>query len=150
MHLHEYQAKEVLQKYGIPVPSAFVINSIEELIQAPKHSEEAVLKIQVHAGGRGKGGGVRIAKSKAEQIKMAKEMLGMKLVNSQTGPKGLIAQQVLISEPVKIQKEYYLGIIADRAQACPVLIASPEGGMDIEEVAHKTPEKILKLSLSLN
>jgi len=111
---------------------------------------EAVVKIQVHAGGRGKGGGVKLAKGKEEILKVAKQLIGMKLVNNQTGSKGVIAHQVLITETIDIHKEYYLGAIIDREKARAVLIASPEGGMDIEEVAHKYPDKILTLPIQLN
>ena len=111
---------------------------------------EAVIKIQVHAGGRGKAGGVKFGKSPDEIKKLAAELIGMKMVNNQTGPAGVVAAQVLIAAPLKIVKEYYLGAIIDREKAEPILIASPEGGMDIEEIAEKHPEKILTLPIALD
>ncbi len=151
MNLHEYQAKEVLAKYGIPIPPFGVASDMHEV----KHCIEklgattAVVKIQVHAGGRGKAGGVKFAKSKEEIIKVSDSLLGMKMVNEQTGLDGIIAQKVLISKPVDIAKEYYMSLCIDRDRAIPILIASPEGGMEIEEIAHKMPEKILQLPLTL-
>jgi len=151
MNTHEYQAKEVLKKYGMPIPSfgvASTLHEVDEIIQF-LNLKEAVIKVQVHAGGRGKAGGVKFAKSKDEILKVAKELIGMKIVNNQTGPQGVIAHQVLITEPVDIAKEYYIGAIIERKAARPILIASPEGGMDIEEVAEKTPERILKLPIEM-
>lgn len=152
MNIHEYQAKEILMKYGIPIPDFGVASNdkeVQEVIDA-LHLKEAVIKIQVHAGGRGKGGGVKFAKSPKEIKAIASELIGMKLVNNQTGPQGVIAHQVLISRPADIEKEYYIGAIIDREKARPVLIASPEGGMEIEEIAEKTPEKILTLPIELD
>ncbi len=152
MNTHEYQAKEVLERYGMPIPEFGVAQTPEEakaLIDELGLSE-GVVKIQVHAGGRGKAGGVKLAKSKEEILEFARELIGMKMVNNQTGPAGVIAKQVLITRPVSIKKEYYLGAIIDREHAQPIIIASPEGGMDIEEVAEKTPEKILKLPIRLS
>ncbi len=150
MNLHEYQAKKILKKFGIPIPDFGVASSVEE---AKRVAEElqldaAVLKIQVHAGGRGKAGGVKFAKSKEEISKIAKDLIGMKMVNQQTGPEGVIAHKVMISKPLDIGKEYYIGAVVDRTRAAPLLIASPEGGMEIEEIAHKSPEKILQLPFS--
>lgn len=152
MNLHEYQAKKVLKKYGIPIPEFGVASSVEEAkrIADELHLETAVLKIQVHAGGRGKAGGVKFAKNKSEIAHVAKALIGMKMVNQQTGPEGVIAEKILISKPIDIAKEFYLGAIVDRARACPILIASPEGGMEIEEIAEKTPDKILKLPFSFD
>ncbi|PIS01526.1 MAG: ADP-forming succinate--CoA ligase subunit beta [Chlamydiae bacterium CG10_big_fil_rev_8_21_14_0_10_35_9] len=152
MHLHEYQTKEVLQKYAIPVPEWTVAAKIEEVEKFIESHDfnQAIVKIQVHAGGRGKAGGVKFAKTKDEIISYAQELIGFKLVNNQTGKEGLISEKVLISKPASIKKEYYLGIIMDRATSKAVMIASPEGGMEIEEVAAKHPDKILKLPLSLN
>lgn len=152
MNVHEYQAKEVLQGYGVPIPEFRVASSIADVEKIIKelHLEEAVIKIQVHAGGRGKAGGVKFAKSKQEIVSVAKSLLGMKMVNNQTGPQGVVAHQVLISKPISIKKEYYLGAVIDRHSGVPILIASREGGMEIEEVAAKTPEKILKLPILLN
>ncbi|MGD2168891.1 MAG: ADP-forming succinate--CoA ligase subunit beta [Chlamydiota bacterium] len=152
MHLHEYQTKEVLQKYAIPVPEWTVAAKIEEVKNFIESHDfnQAIVKIQVHAGGRGKAGGVKFAKTKDEIISYAQELIGFKLVNNQTGKEGLISEKVLISKPASIKKEYYLGIIMDRATSKAVMIASPEGGIEIEEVAAKHPDKILKLPLSLN
>ena len=147
MNLHEYQAKEIFKKFGIPVPVFRVASTVEEAVEIAHelHLKQAVLKIQVHAGGRGKAGGVKFAKSASEIPEIAGALLGMKMVNQQTGPEGVIARQILIGAPLDIAKEFYLCAIVDRNQAEPMLIASPEGGMDIEEIAHNTPEKILKI-----
>ncbi|MCB1073132.1 MAG: ADP-forming succinate--CoA ligase subunit beta [Chlamydiales bacterium] len=152
MDTHEYQAKEILKKYGMPIPDFGVAASPAEAKQVVQELglKEAVVKIQVHAGGRGKAGGVKFAKSKDEIVETAKKLIGMKMVNNQTGPQGIIAHKVLITKPVDIAKEYYLGAIIDRDHAMPILIASPEGGMEIEVVAEKTPEKILKLPIGLD
>lgn len=152
MNTHEYQAKEILKKYDMPIPAfgvAATVGEAEQVVQFLGLSQ-AVVKIQVHAGGRGKAGGVKFAKSKDEIIKACKDLIGMKMVNNQTGPQGIVAGKVLITDPVDIAKEYYLGAIIDRENAMPILIASPEGGMEIEEVAEKTPEKILKLPIQLD
>lgn len=150
MNLHEYQAKEILKQLGIPIPPFGVASTVEEAKQVAValHLQKAVLKIQVHAGGRGKAGGVKFAKSREEIGKIAHSLIGMKMVNQQTGPEGVIAQKVIISAPVDIEKEYYIGALVDRNRGVPVLIASPEGGMDIEEIAHKSPEKILTMPFS--
>jgi succinyl-CoA synthetase beta subunit len=124
------------------------LGEVEQLIKELSLTQ-AVLKIQVHAGGRGKGGGVKFAKNKEEILSFAKQLIGMKFVNNQTGPEGVIAYKILISPPLEIKKEYYLGAAIDRESAQAILIASPEGGMDIEEIAHKHPEKILKLPIEL-
>jgi len=152
MNTHEYQAKEVLSRYHIPIPKFGVASSIEEAKKIVNTLDltQAVVKIQVHAGGRGKSGGVKFAKSKEEIISVAGNLIGMKMVNVQTGPEGIIAHRVLIASPVDIEKEYYLGAIIDRENVQPILIASPEGGVEIEEVAAKNPEKILKLPIRLD
>jgi succinyl-CoA synthetase beta subunit len=149
MNLHEYQAKEILKKYGIPVPEQRVIAKIEEVPAALSSLgvEEAVLKVQIHAGGRGKAGGVKLAKGKEKILAEAKALLGMKIVNGQTGKEGVIAEKVLISPISAFDKEYYLGAVIDRKSAQAILIASPEGGVEIEEVAAQSPEKILKLPI---
>ena len=152
MNIHEYQAKEILKRYHMPIPrfgTASTLGEAEEVVQYLELNQ-AVVKIQVHAGGRGKAGGVKFAKSKEEILRVCKELIGMKMVNNQTGPKGVIAHKVLIGDPVDIEKEFYLGAIIDRENARPILIASPEGGMEIEEVAEKNPEKILKLPIQLD
>lgn len=150
MNLHEYQAKKILKDYGIPIPPFGVASSVAEAKRVAEelHLTQAVLKIQVHAGGRGKAGGVKFARSKEEIAQVAKALIGMKMVNQQTGPEGVVAQKILLSKPIDIAKEFYLGAVVDRARATPILIASPEGGMEIEEIAHKTPERILKMPFS--
>jgi succinyl-CoA synthetase beta subunit len=146
MKIHEYQGKELLRKFGVPVPRGLVARSPEEAYHATKElgTEVVVVKAQIHAGGRGKGGGVKLAKSADEAREIAQKMLGMKLVTHQTGPEGREVRVLLIEEGLPIDKEFYLGIVLDRASGRPVFMASEAGGMDIEEVAAKTPEKILK------
>ena len=147
MNTHEYQAKEVLIEYGIPVPPFAVAETIEQVKTALDHLhlDQAVIKAQVHAGGRGKAGGVKIAKSRKEILEKAGQMLGMKLVTKQTGSAGIIVQKILIGAPLDIQKEFYVSAVIDRQKAQATLMVSPEGGMDIEEVAEKNPDKILKV-----
>lgn len=146
MKIHEYQGKELLRKFGVPVPRGIVARTPEEAYQAAKDlaTDVVVVKAQIHAGGRGKGGGVKLAKSPEEAREIAKQMLGMKLVTHQTGPEGREVRVLLIEEGLPIDKEFYLGIVLDRASGRPVFMASEAGGMDIEEVAANTPEKILK------
>ncbi len=146
MKVHEYQAKELFRQYGIPVPRGKVAETPEE---AKKIAEELggnlfVVKAQVHAGGRGKAGGVKLAKSPDEVYEVAKKMIGMKLVTHQTGPEGKLVRKVLVEEGLNIEKEFYLGMVIDRQTECPVMMASAEGGVEIEEVAKRSPEKILK------
>ena len=151
MNLHEYQAKELLQIYGIPVPPFRVASKhqdVEKIIR-DLHLKQAVIKIQVHAGGRGKAGGVKFAKSREEILSVAEQLIGMKMVNNQTGSEGVIAHQILIAPAIDIEKEYYLGAIVDRNEAEAVLIASPEGGMEIEEIASKHPDKILTIPIGI-
>jgi succinyl-CoA synthetase beta subunit len=146
MKIHEYQGKELLKKFGVAVPRGIVVRSPEEAYNAAKElgTEIVVVKAQIHAGGRGKGGGVKLAKSADEARDLAKQMLGMQLVTPQTGPEGTTVQTLLIEEGLPIDKEFYLGIVLDRAFGRPVFMASAAGGMDIEEVAAHSPEKILK------
>jgi succinyl-CoA synthetase beta subunit len=149
MKIHEYQAKAILKKYGVAVPRGEMAESREEAEAAARNLFNAgatgvVVKAQIHAGGRGKGGGVKIAKSVAEAGEIAAKMLGMKLVTHQTGPEGRIVRRLLIEETLPIEKELYLGILVDRAEGKPVFMASAAGGMDIEQVAAESPEKILK------
>jgi succinyl-CoA synthetase beta subunit len=146
MKIHEYQGKELLRKFGVPVPRGIVARSPEEAYQAAKElgTEVVVVKAQIHAGGRGKGGGVKLAKSPEEAREIARQILGMKLITHQTGPEGREVRVLLIEEGLPIDKEFYLGIVLDRASGRPVFMASEAGGMDIEEVAANTPEKILK------
>jgi succinyl-CoA synthetase beta subunit len=146
MKIHEFQAKEILKGYGVPIPKGRVAETSEE---ARKIAEEIgaksiVVKAQIHAGGRGKGGGVRVVRSPQEAEKAAKEILGMKLITPQTGPAGRIVRRVLIEEGVNIKEELYLGVVIDRSQASPVIMASREGGVEIEKMAAQSPEKIIK------
>jgi succinyl-CoA synthetase beta subunit len=146
MKIHEYQGKELLKSFGVPVPRGLVARSPEEAFQAAKElgTDIVVVKAQIHAGGRGKGGGVKLAKSPEEAREIASKMLGMKLVTHQTGPEGREVRVLLVEEGLPIDKEFYLGIVLDRASGRPVFMASAAGGMDIEEVAGKTPEQIIK------
>ncbi len=148
MKIHEYQAKAVLRRHGVTVPRGEVIT---EAPQARRVAQElggrVVVKAQIHAGGRGKGGGVKLAENPEQAESLAKAMLGMRLVTHQTGPEGKIVQRVLVEEAVDRERELYLGLVIDRASERPVMIASREGGMDIEEVAAKTPHLILKQAL---
>src|SRR6476660_6906777 len=145
MKIHEYQAKAILAKYKVPVPRGEAAFSAEEAAAAAhKIGGSVVVKAQIHAGGRGKGGGVKIARNAAEATEIAKQMLGMTLVTHQTGPEGRVVKRLLIEETLPIERELYLGIVLDRLQAKPVFMASAAGGMDIEEVAAHTPELILK------
>jgi len=145
MKIHEYQAKGILGLYNVPVPRGEVAFSADEAETAAKNiGGSVVVKAQIHAGGRGKGGGVKIAMTAAEAAEIARKMLGMKLVTHQTGPEGRIVQRLLIEETLPIDRELYLGMVLDRVQGRPVFMASAAGGMDIEEVAAKTPELILK------
>jgi succinyl-CoA synthetase beta subunit len=145
MKIHEYQAKAILAKYNVPVPRGEVAYTVEEAEAAAKKiGGSVVVKAQIHAGGRGKGGGVKIAKSASEAAEIAEKMIGMTLVTHQTGPEGRVVQRLLIEETLPIERELYLGIVLDRALGMPVFMASKAGGMEIEEVAEKTPELILK------
>src|SRR5215467_14405617 len=145
MKIHEYQAKAILAKYNVPVPRGEVAFTVAEAESAAKKiGGSVVVKAQIHAGGRGKGGGVKIAKNEVEAAAIAEKMLGMKLVTHQTGPEGRIVNRLLIEETLPIERELYLGIVLDRVQGKPVFMASAAGGMEIEEVAAKTPEAILK------
>jgi succinyl-CoA synthetase beta subunit len=146
MNIHEYQGKEVLRKYGVTVPNGKVAFSVEEAVEAAKElgTEVVVVKAQIHAGGRGKAGGVKVAKNLDEVRTYASEILGKTLVTHQTGPEGKEVKRLLIEEGCDIQKEYYVGLVLDRATSRVVLMASEEGGTEIEEVAKQTPEKIFK------
>ena len=146
MKIHEYQGKELLKNFGVAVPRGLVARSPEEAYQAAKElgTDIVVVKAQIHAGGRGKGGGVKLAKSPDEAREIARQMLGMKLVTHQTGPEGREVRVLLIEEGLPIDKEFYLAIVLDRASGRPVFMASAAGGMDIEEVAARTPEQIMK------
>jgi len=149
MKIHEYQAKEVLRKYGVPTPRSVPCFDVAAAVAAGNTlgGKVWVVKAQIHAGGRGKGGGVKLARSPAELKAHASAILGMQLVTHQTGPEGQKVRRLLIEEGADIKKEYYVGMVVDRASQRVVLMASSEGGMDIEEVAAKTPEKIHKSAI---
>jgi succinyl-CoA synthetase beta subunit len=145
MKIHEYQAKAILAQYGVPVPRGEVARTPDEADAAAKKvGGTAVVKAQIHAGGRGKGGGVKIAQDNTEAAEIARKMLGMRLVTHQTGPEGRIVHRVLIEETLPIERELYLGIVLDRTAGKPVFMASAAGGVEIEEVAAQHPEAILK------
>ncbi len=146
MNIHEYQGKEILRQFGAKVPRGKVAFTVEEAVNAAKelNSPVSVVKAQIHAGGRGKAGGVKLAKSLAEVEQFAKELLGKTLVTHQTGPNGKEVKRLLIEEGTRIKKEYYIGMVVDRATQRVVMMASEEGGMEIEEVAQRSPEKIFK------
>jgi succinyl-CoA synthetase beta subunit len=149
MKIHEYQAKELLRKYGVPTPRGVPCFSVDEAVQAAKTlgGPVWVVKAQIHAGGRGKGGGVKLARSVDEAKTLAGQILGMQLVTHQTGPQGQKVRRLLIEEGADIKKEYYLAMVVDRGTQKVALMASAEGGMDIEEVAAKHPEKIHRLAI---
>jgi succinyl-CoA synthetase beta subunit len=144
MNIHEHQAKAVLAEFGVPVPRGFPAFSVDEAVQAAEKlgGPVWVVKAQIHAGGRGKGGGVKLARSIDEVRDIAGKMLGMTLVTHQTGPKGRLVRRLYIEEGASIAKEYYLSLLVDRETSRVAVVASTEGGMDIEEVAHSTPERI--------
>jgi len=144
--IHEYQGKELLRKFGMPTPRGIACFSVDEAVAAAEKlgGPVWVVKAQIHAGGRGKGGGVKVAKSIAEVRARAGEILGMQLVTHQTGPEGQKVRRLLVEDGADIKKEYYVAALTDRSTQRVALMASSEGGMDIEEVAHATPEKILK------
>ena len=147
MKIHEYQGKEILRKFGVPVPRGIPVFSVDEAVKAAEQlgGPVWVVKAQIHAGGRGKGGGVKVAKSLAEVKEKASQILGMQLVTHQTGPAGQKVRRLLIEDGADIQKEYYVAAVTDRGTQRVAMMASSEGGMDIEEVAHSTPEKIIKV-----
>ena len=149
MNIHEYQAKQILAKYHVPVPRGQVAYTPKEAVQGAQAlgGKLWVVKAQIHAGGRGKGGGVKLAKSLEEVETLAKNMLGMTLITHQTGPEGKEVRRVYVEEGTGIEKELYLSMVVDRASSRVTFVASTEGGVEIEEVAHKHPEKILKLSV---
>jgi succinyl-CoA synthetase beta subunit len=149
MKIHEYQAKAILAKYGVPVPQGEVVFSAAEARTAAQKlgGGTVVVKAQIHAGGRGKGGGVKVVKGPDEAERAARDIIGMRLVTYQTGPDGQVVQRVLIEQGVKIERELYLGLVLDRASEKPVLMVSPDGGVEIEKVAMETPERIFKAFL---
>jgi len=147
MKIHEYQGKEIFRKYGLPTPRGFAAFNVDEAVEAAKKlgGKVWVVKAQIHAGGRGKGGGVKLARSADEAERIAGEMLGMTLITHQTGPEGRVVSRVLVEEGLQMTRELYLSLVLDRASGKPVMMASAAGGMDIEEVAAATPEKIVKV-----
>jgi succinyl-CoA synthetase beta subunit len=145
MKIHEYQAKALLARYGVPVPRGELALTVDEAEAAAKNlGSSVVVKAQIHAGGRGKGGGVKVAHTPAEAREVADKILGMRLITHQTGPEGRIVHRLLVEETLPIAHEYYLGIVLDRVRGRNVFMASADGGVEIEEVAAKTPERILK------
>ncbi len=149
MNIHEYQAKQIFAKYGVPTPRGIVANTPEEAVRNAQElgGKIWVVKAQIHAGGRGLGGGVKLARSLDEVRELASQILGMTLVTHQTGPEGKLVQKIYIEEGADIKDELYLGVVLDRAKEMPVIMASTEGGMAIEDVAHETPEKIIKIAV---
>ena len=140
MKIHEYQAKQILKRFGIEVPKGEVaFNPKDALTIASRLGGRTVLKAQIHAGGRGKGGGVKIAADADEAERLARQMIGMSLVTPQTGPQGKKVRRLLIEEPVDISREIYLGVTLDRDRSVPVMMASAQGGMEIEEIARRDP-----------
>ena len=145
MKIHEYQAKALLARYGVPVPRGEVAYTVDEAeLAAKKLGGSVVVKAQIHAGGRGKGGGVKVAKDSTEARAIAEKILGMTLVTHQTGPEGRVVKRLLVEETLPIERELYLGIVLDRSTGKNTFMASSDGGMEIEDVAAKTPERILK------
>ena len=152
MNIHEHQAKEILKKFGVSVPDGVVVFDVDD-IETKKHkfkSENLVLKAQIHAGGRGKAGGIKIVNSHDELIKEAKKMFGKVLVTKQTGPLGRKIRRLYIEEILNIEKEFYLSCVIDRASSKIAFISSAAGGVDIEEVAKKNPEKIVTTKINLH
>ena len=152
MKIHEYQAKTILAKYGVPVPKGEVANTLPEAADAARMllangASGVVVKAQIHAGGRGKGGGVKVVRDLAAAEDASKAILGMQLVTHQTGPEGRVVKRLLVEEGADIAKELYVGMVVDRATQRVTLMASSEGGMEIEEVAARTPERIHKVAV---
>ena len=152
MNIHEHQAKQILKKYGAVVPEGVFALNVEELLEKVKSlkTEKYVLKAQIHAGGRGKAGGVKILNTIDELELAAKELLGKTLITHQTGPEGREVKRLYVEESSNIEKEFYLSCLVDRASSKIAFISSDQGGMDIEEVASKTPEKILTTKVDIN
>jgi succinyl-CoA synthetase beta subunit len=146
MKIHEYQAKAILAKHGVPVPQGEVITNADEAREVAKRlgGGVVVVKAQIHAGGRGKGGGVKVVKNADEAADAARKMIGMQLITYQTGPEGQKVQRVLVEQGLKIKRELYLGMVIDRSTERPVIMVSSEGGVEIEKVAEETPDKIFK------
>jgi len=149
LNVHEYQAKEILARYGVPVAGGAVAETAEAAREiAERIGGPVVIKAQIHAGGRGKGGGIKLAKDTAEAEKHARAIVGMTLVSPQTGPKGRLVRKVYVTEASDIAHEYYLGVLVDRAKTCLTIMASAEGGVEIEKVAAETPEKIIRADVN--
>jgi succinyl-CoA synthetase beta subunit len=145
MKIHEYQAKQILKKYGVQIPEGDVAETPAQAREiAGRIGPKIVLKAQIHAGGRGKGGGIKLANSLEEVKKLAQDMIGMTLITHQTGPQGKLVRRILVEEALNIDRELYVGVVIDRAKEAPVIMASPEGGVEIEKVAAETPELIFK------
>src|SRR5271154_2660951 len=149
MNIHEHQAKAVLKAFGVPVPQGYPAFSVDEAVQAAEKLPGSVfvVKAQIHAGGRGKGGGVKVVKSLGDVKAEAERMLGMTLVTHQTGPKGRLVRRLYVEEGAAIARELYLSLLVDRETSRVSVVASTEGGMDIEEVAHSTPDRIVTFSI---
>src|SRR6266853_1135015 len=149
MKIHEYQAKAILKRHGVPVPDGEVATNAAEAREIAHRlgGSVVVAKAQIHAGGRGKGGGVKLARSSDEAERIARDMVGMTLVTHQTGPEGRVVGRVLVEEGLQMTRELYVSLVLDRASGKPVMMASAAGGMDIEEVAASTPEKIVRVSI---
>ncbi len=149
MNIHEYQGKEVFRKFGMPTSRGLPAFSVEEAVKAARElgGKVWVVKAQIHAGGRGKGGGVKVAKSIEDVEKYARQLLGMTLVTHQTGPQGKVVKRLYVEQGADIKKEYYVAMVVDRATQRVTLMGSSEGGMDIEQVAHDTPEKIHRVAI---
>ena len=150
MKIHEYQGKKILSKFNVPVQDGFIVSDIKDAeniiqkVQKTFNTEDVIVKAQIHAGGRGKGGGVKYASNFTKALSYTKDILGMNLVTHQTGPEGKLVKKVFITEAYDIKKEYYAAITLDRSKKMDVFMVSTEGGVNIEEVAEKTPEKIIK------
>lgn len=151
MKLHEFQSKKILAENNLPVPRGIKVDAASEIPETLKELQltRGLIKAQAFTGGRGKAGGVKFFNNQDEAIALTKEMIGMHLITHQTGPEGVLVSSVLVEEPGDIAKEFYLAIVIDRANICPMMMISPDGGMDIEEIAQKTPERILKLLLPI-
>ncbi len=148
MKIHEYQAKKLLKAYGVPIPEGVVVDSAEGAEEFARGlGRPVVIKAQIHAGGRGKGGGIKLVQTPEEAREAAGQILGMRLITHQTGPEGKLVRRVLVEEGMEVRKELYLGVVVDRFIARPVIMASEAGGMEIEEVAAESPEKILKATV---
>ena len=151
MNIHEYQAKQVFAKYGVPVPKGIMVESVDAAVEAAKElgGPVWVVKAQIHAGGRGLGGGVKLAKTIDEVRELADEILGMTLVTHQTAAEGKLVQKLYIEDGADIKDEFYLSVVLDRKLEMPLIMASTEGGMNIEDVAENTPEKIITIPVIL-